>query len=519
MARSNLHSVPYTIVDDIIRKDFQAENEKNTPGFYIYFLNLDKQEKLYAYSYDGERGGGSGTGSVHFSKCLGSLWTGKERYLWIDLAAGPVDYGPALSGDGVLPRGEFHALAGVRRKGSSDKVLVSDLGSLVLSAYKHLLVPSLRIPVHFETTVLVQFVHVHGPDAKDANVGLDFDFVEKTIRDSGVVFKNQELKFRVNSVNIDDCAVCSFALSKSLSSYTSRFLFENYTLIVSEYMDSKSLRHILSSSIDEIHKAAGIDDETFDKVLPVYVFDLDYDKLLLLDRFHQAVAFKDMVVAVRTKVSQTVSDYTCNGRHVITQTRNLDRSIVASILQSMWGVSPTHLTWSFQHNKTLADYTWSVGQTPFGPFSESSSLSFVQRDAAKRNVLLSSLNYTISSVVELLDTIKSHGGERKLLKGNKYVEFVQRWNLLKYKLEKVISAMSHLDYEKAIYYFRSSDHDLYAVHTMIYLETQNLDASLVCFKDPPFPWASASISAAFVLGFFYAYSKKDKIFRSKRKQF
>jgi hypothetical protein len=38
-------------------------------------------------------------------------WTAKDRYLWIDLAAEPVDYGPALSGDGVLPRGEFHPLA------------------------------------------------------------------------------------------------------------------------------------------------------------------------------------------------------------------------------------------------------------------------------------------------------------------------------------------------------------------------------------------------------------------------
>ncbi|CAB4275066.1 unnamed protein product [Prunus armeniaca] len=92
--------------------------------------------------------------------------------------------------------------------------------------------------------------------------------------------------------------------------------------------------------------------------------------LLLLDRYHQSVAFKDMVIAVRTKNTQTVSDYSCNGRHVFTQTRELERPLVGSILQSMWGVSPTHMLWSPRHNTTLVDYTWSVGQTPFGPFSE-----------------------------------------------------------------------------------------------------------------------------------------------------
>ena len=112
----------------------------------------------------------------------------------------------------------------------------------------------------------------------------------------------------------------------------------------------------------------------------------------------------------------------------------------------------------------------------------------------------------------------AHGGDRKLLQ-NRHVEFVQRWNLLKFKLEKVVSAMSQLDYDKAMYYLRSSDHDLYAVHTLVYQATQKLEASLVCFKDPPFPWASVSVTAVFVFGFFYVYAKKDKIFKSKRKQF
>uniref|UniRef100_A0A6V7QQ49 DUF7906 domain-containing protein n=1 Tax=Ananas comosus var. bracteatus TaxID=296719 RepID=A0A6V7QQ49_ANACO len=385
------------------------------------------------------------------------------------------------------PRGEFHPLTSVHGRPKSERALLSDLASLVLSAYKTLLVPSLRIPVYYENTLLIQFVHIHGSDAKDPS-GLDWNVVEQTLKGSDLAYKGQSLAFKSYSIKYSECPMCSFAIARSTNSFTSRFLFENYTLIVSEYLDSKRLRQILSDSSEEMHRSAGIGEEDYAKILPVYVFDLDYDKLLLLDRYHQAVAFRDMVVAVRTRSSQTVSDYSCNGRHVITQTRNLERPIIGSVLQSMWGVSPTHLLWSPEHNSTLVDYTWSVGQTPFGPFSDALSLSFVQRDAARRNVLLTTLNFTITSALDVLESMAAHGGDRKLLKR------IDMYSLFR-------------------------DHDLYAIHTLVYEASQELEASLVCFKDPPFPWASVSLSGVFVFGFFYVYAKRDKIFRSKRKQF
>ncbi|KAI8028804.1 hypothetical protein LOK49_LG01G03842 [Camellia lanceoleosa] len=513
--RSPLLSVPYSSIDQIIRQDF--EKEKPVQGFFIYLLNLGaSKSKPYAYSY------GFGDSSPAFTKCLGSVWTGKDRYLWIDLAAGPVDYGPGLSGDGVLPRGEFHPLAALHGRPKSQKALLADLASLVWSAYQVLLVPSLRIPVPFENSLIIQFIHVYGSDSKDIN-GLDFKSIERTfmdeVNDGALLLGDQSLSFKTYDVRYSECSICSFAISRATTSYTSRYLFDNYTLIVNEYLDSKRLHQILSESADEFRRLAGFPEEDFGRVLPVYVFDLDFNTILLLDRYHQSVAFKDMVVAVRTKNTQTVSDYSCNGRHVFTQTRELERPLVGSILQSMWGVSPTHLLWSPRHNSTLVDYTWSVGQTPFGPFSEISSLSFVQKDAARRNVLLTSLNYSITSAIDVLESIASHGGDRKLLKQNRHTEFIQRWNLFKHKLDKAVSALSHLDFEMALCFLRSSDHDLYAIHSLIYQASQELEASLVCFKDPPFPWTSALMSAVVFFAVIFAYVKRDKLFRNKRKQF
>lgn len=440
----------------------------------------------------------------------------------MDLAAGPVDYGPALSGDGVLPRGEFHPLASLHGRPKSQKALLADFASLVYSAYQVLVVPSLRIPVPFENSLIVQFIHVHGDENMDSN-GLDWQSIERTfmdeVNDGGLLLGDQSLRFKTYELRYADCAICSFAISRSTNSYTSRFLFDNYTLIVSEYLDSKRLHQILSDSAEEFRRFANIPEEDFGRVLPVYVFDLDHNALLLLDRYHQSVAFKDMVIAVRTRNTQTVSDYSCNGRHMFTQTRELERPLVGSILQSMWGVSPTHLSWSPRHNSTLVDYTWSVGQTPFGPFSETLSLSFVQKDAARRNILLTSLNYSLTSAIDVLESIAAHGGERNLLKHNRHVEFVQRWNLFKYKLDKAVSSLSHFDFEMALYFLRSSDHDLYAIHSLVYHASQEMEATLVCFKDPPFPWASFSGSVVVVFALFYVYTKRDKLFRNKRKQF
>ena len=440
----------------------------------------------------------------------------------MDLAAGPVDYGPALSGDGVLPRGEFHPLASLHGGPKSEKALLADFASLVYSAYQVLVVPSLRIPVPFENSLIVQFVHVYGGENKDSN-GLDWKTIERTFMDEvnegGLLLGDQSLRFKTYDLRYADCAICSFAISRSTNSYTSRFLFDNYTLIVSEYLDSKRLHQILLDSADEFRRLANIPEEEFGRVLPVYVFDLDQNALLLLDRYHQSVAFKDMVIAVRTRNAQTVSDYSCNGRHMFTQTRELERPLVGSILQSMWGVSPTHLSWSPRHNSTLVDYTWSVGQTPFGPFSETLSLSFVQKDAARRNILLTSLNYSLTSAIDVLESIAAHGGERNLLKRGRLAEFVQRWNLFKYKLDKAVSALSHLDFEMALYFLRSSDHDLYAIHSLVYHASQEMEASLVCFKDPPFPWASFSGSVVVVFALFYVYTKREKLFSNKRKQF
>ncbi|KAB1213029.1 hypothetical protein CJ030_MR5G013083 [Morella rubra] len=113
------------------------------------------------------------------------------------------------------------------------------------------------------------------------------------VNDGGLLLGDQSLSYKTYGVSLAECPIYSFAVSRSINSHTSRFLFDNYTLIVSDYLDSKRLHQILTDSGEEFRRVAGIPKAEFGRVLPVYVFDLDYNMLLLLDRYHQSVAFKD----------------------------------------------------------------------------------------------------------------------------------------------------------------------------------------------------------------------------------
>lgn len=138
------HEVSHEVVDNLIR----AQLEDPLPSYTIYLLNLRPQTQgKYGYTYE------ETSGSIHRTTCLGTLWAGKKRYMWVDLAAGPVEYGPASSGEGYV-KGEMLPLASSYGLGHTN-AFAADLASLVWSAAQMLLAPSVRIPVFFEENLEV----------------------------------------------------------------------------------------------------------------------------------------------------------------------------------------------------------------------------------------------------------------------------------------------------------------------------------------------------------------------------
>ena len=88
-----------------------------------------------------EGGGGGGGGGV----CPVARWVGRERYMWVDLSAGPVSYGPATAADDVVTDHSLPSIMQLSRRFSEraelSKHLAVELAALTLSTARMLLAP------------------------------------------------------------------------------------------------------------------------------------------------------------------------------------------------------------------------------------------------------------------------------------------------------------------------------------------------------------------------------------------
>ncbi|CAM6102131.1 unnamed protein product [Calypogeia fissa] len=505
-----VQAVPYGIVDDIIQEDLV----KPLNSYTVYLLNTKAQERSYAYEY------GSDSPSLQYQKCLGTFWTGKERYLWIDLAAGPVEYGPSTSGDGYV-KGEMFPLAKNYNDYQLKNAYLADLAAMVWSAARMLFVPSVRVPVTYERDTEVHIMHIQGANTTDDTKGVELNLIQEVFaqEEEHLLLPKQSLKFKYFNLKFTDCPLCAAALARAQKAFTSRVFLERYSLFVDDYLDSRELHEFLSNFGPDLAEQMKINAGPMARVLPVFILDVDSERQLLLDHYHQVIPFNDMVIAVRSKAPQVVTEYSCNGRPMVAQTRLLERPVVGALLQTLWGVAPSHVTWSLPHNDSLEDYRWALGQTPFGPFSDSMALSFAQKDAAPRNILYSMLNQSISTALGVLNIVKEYGGEKTLFGNRRQIEFSQRWSLFSYKLGKAVSGISHFDFKTALYFLKSAEHDIFAMHNLAFLSSGDLAATMICYTDPPFPWLWVGFGLLLILAGAYLLFRGPKIFQNKKKRF
>lgn len=140
----------------------------------------------------------------------------------------------------------------------------------------------------------MHFVHIKGGVVEPDPHGLNFKEIEAHfLEDRALLFSQQKLKFKYASVKLLECSECSAAFSRSIRTYTSRIHLESYGLFLDEYLDSKELHQFLSEFGEKLAQEGGLERpaDGMTRVIPVYVWDLDAERQLLLDRFHQVRIF------------------------------------------------------------------------------------------------------------------------------------------------------------------------------------------------------------------------------------
>merc|ERR1711998_456026 len=109
-----------------------------------------------------------------------------------------------------------------------------------------------------------------------------------------------------------------------------------------------------------------------------------------------------MVLSLQTKSGAATVDFSCSDEMVTLDAGDSSRATLGALLQTGWGVAPTHEHFSGKKQKVETSYLWLVAPTPFGPFSSSPRLTFAIIDAAKRNLVFSALNSSIAQVSQIM---------------------------------------------------------------------------------------------------------------------
>lgn len=463
-------------------------------------LDMDDEPEVLKYEYDPtDKQDKAAAGEKAFGKtrrpCGTAMWAGQERYMWIDLTAGPLLYGPHTSGDGLVsefsvPRLDNFQVEHEEGHGGHHFAFIqeflAEVVALVGKTADLLIEPSLdHFPVPLAQTLRLHLVHITNDPAVKTQFADEHGFMagmpqvaawnnikeQLGHRGANIAMQGQNIMYNRSVVQMNECKFCLAAYAAALRSHTSTVLRGQLKTQVHEYMDSKELHEQLLSLLnrEELNFAAHLgiygwvptqlrDDRSAYRdhwTIPVFVFDLQDPALLLLDRFHQAVSFPEMVVGLQTKSGAATLDYSCSDEMVTLDAADATRPLMGALLQTGWGVAPTHQHFSGKKQSAEVNFLWSAANTPFGPFSGSSKLNFALIDAARRNLVFSALNASIEQVSDVLEQFSRFGKHMEdVLLPAEHVHFVRRWNVLKFKIRRTSTYLSLLNFNTALFYAR-----------------------------------------------------------------
>jgi len=532
-------AVPYTVVDAHIEKDFK---DNPLPVYTFYILNPKTPVQPGAgfalnYWYMHAEPGMRATADKPSETCGGSVYVSKtERYLWIDLTAGPVSYGPHTSGEGIvwplsLPRpGRYISESGYM---SQIDVFLSDLSALVLKACLYVFNPSMHSDaVEFHKAIIVRLTVIHDHSEWRNRTGLppteekfvnkfQWDAIKRELDQLPLV--GQRIIYTKTETDFADCEKCAAAMTQALKSHTSTVLSGGLRSHVHQYIDSVELHHWLQKLDPSLrnpydsgyYRRNYYDDDIYDddmyydrfyygeweddfawpywedpeshdeerRIIRVYLFDLRRTDLLLLDRFHQAVSFPDMVIGVQTRAGQSSLDYECSEQRLSMDPNDASRPVLAALLQTGWSIAATHERWSDLRNESVVDWMFSTAITPFGYLSPYMGLTFSQRDSAARSILYNELLRTLFAVEHLLGHFAKYNKELdEVVAVETYSQFVRRWNMVRHKLNRAATFLSLHNYNTSLYYLRATRHDTKTMHSILKEASTKLHPYVACYQ-------------------------------------
>ena len=158
--------------------------------------------------------------------CALTKWVGVgERYAWIDLSAGPVAYGAATSGEGVVTEHSMPRVARLRTMHAQEQSraaqeMAVELAALVHASARHLLAPPLWwAPKRSYDVITVVLVRVAAPGF-DGEAAPPLDPAPLRAQLARLALAGQRVEVEVVETSFDECRLCAAAYAAAIKANT-----------------------------------------------------------------------------------------------------------------------------------------------------------------------------------------------------------------------------------------------------------------------------------------------------------
>ena len=262
--------------------------------------------------------------------------------------------------------------------GGSDSAVdqfLSDLSATITSALRHVFLPSSPLyPAQYSQRVVFHVYVItdhHTYDPLDPLRAFDYaSFRHEILK---LKLPQQEFSFHMNRIDMADSPSLGAAFHSSLRSLVLPTLSVQgwFSAVTQLSIDSRTLRKSLSS-IREVSVKGGWgyrhsgplkspspapfvmgDDSdvdatgfTTERHVPIFLFSLDHPYPVFVDKYYQAKALSDMVVAVQSPDMESPSRMSCNGKPIFWNLRDPTKHLLAAAALQLGGLVPPHVSYN-----------------------------------------------------------------------------------------------------------------------------------------------------------------------------
>lgn len=212
------------------------------------------------------------------------------------------------------------------------------------------------------------------------------------------------------------------------------------------------------------------------RVLPVFVLSLDgVDPQLMMEGENLMWVSHDAVFVLQHPGDPITLSAVSETKKMKAFPNSPQRHIVAGLAAVVGGLVAPYERASHIHDRPVLSWLWASGHHPFGPFSNTSTVSHLLRDTARRNAVYARVHMALKTIKESTDHIQDFisdylrtplGDE---VKGEKQKNKVELWIDKFYKKRTALPApLPHDKVERLENYLSTLEDQLVQVSSLLY---------------------------------------------------